>query len=97
MHPKIPAENEIIGLPTHKYMWFLFKAMFQVSEIEKSWRAARFAFSNASKQASYLAIGCASSVKRQQEETLKIERKQARKSMWELTQHTRYKFYLCFL
>lgn len=48
MHPKIPVENEIIGLPTSKYMWFLFKAMFQVSENEKSWRAARFAFSNAS-------------------------------------------------
>lgn len=36
MHPKIPVENEIIGLPTSKYMWFLFKTMFQVTENEKS-------------------------------------------------------------
>lgn len=79
MHPKIPVENEIIGLPTSKHMWFLFKAMFQVSENEKSWRAAKLLFQM---QASYLAIGYASSVNRQQEEKNREEARE-RKNMWE--------------
>lgn len=46
-------------------------------------------------QASYLAIGYASSVKRRQEETLKIERKQEReRGCGNLTQHTRCKFFV---
>lgn len=48
-------------------------------------------------QVSYLAIGYASSGKRQQEEILKIERKQEKeRACGNLTQHTRYKFHLCF-
>lgn len=91
MHPEIPVENEIMGLPTIKYMRFLFKTTFQVTLNENSWRPARFAFSNKSK------VSCNwPCFFRKKAARGDIKNRAEVRVCGDLTQHTGCKFCHCF-